>query len=950
MPSELRPTTTPTEGAKERMDTGDQGPSLGQRLWTLLGIAALVALRSPRLLLEPRLWAEEATIYYVYARHHDLLPSLFLVPVSRGPAGYLSLVPNVTATLVSRWSSEELAPVFFTWVGLAFQLLPFALVLFGCSYLWRRTTDRWVICALMLFCSTVISEVWLNTINSQIFLGLSAAILLVERLEGVSRRRALTYRGVLIVGGFTGLYTAFLAPAFALKAWLERSRESVCQAMIVGVAALFQATTFFVTVALHRPGRDRLVAPDLLETATTVLDHHVLRALLGQYWGAHLSGWSGFSRGENGLLALLLLGSLVAWLAWRPSHAWQRPMLAAYVTLLLLVSPTTSPSPPIHRYATLTGLLLLVNLWVQARHGAPGPKRQISRALVVTALLAGLGDYRTEIPFASLGLAADPPTWQDEVDRWRSDPDYMPKLWPFDAARWWRVYLPLPGERGSIEDPFTLEGPLRLVSTGEWSEASFEHPDLLGDFQLVIFLEASQNSRQVELRLLLERDDGTVVAEAPLPDFPQEERHRVIVERRHLDRKYQDLRHLARKWIERRQLERRPTARFDEVTRLTFAARSTGELPVRVTIDRVHVGPRIQGTYEPLLTHLGFPRSLRPAPETGTEAPRAARALTARPARWTQSVWGQPAWVAWNLLAIVAMAWLAPILVRRAGEWRDDRRASTADLAEHGSGPAWLWWVLLVVSALSGWAFLPSSVPVRALLLFLGVGLWLGERSGRAAGWVGWAGGFLLTVPIFEQPLLLPLYFALFIDLARDRRWRTLGSWLGGVALAGGASWLLAAPVGTLPGSPSASISEWLRGIWWLFCGADRGLLPFYPFALVAVLLFARSELGRRRLLLFSALVAVMAGSALFTPSPDGIGSVEMAVVYPLFLLLPDRWPSAGRWLVAPMLAALLWTLPTCQVVWHLADPEHVPSPRLGASKLLPGDSPPGLEPLELRP
>ena len=80
--------------------TDEHEPSRRWRWGALAVTCVAMILRSPGLLLSPRLWAEEATIYYVYARHHDLLPSLFLVPSSRGPAGYLSLVPNTAATFI----------------------------------------------------------------------------------------------------------------------------------------------------------------------------------------------------------------------------------------------------------------------------------------------------------------------------------------------------------------------------------------------------------------------------------------------------------------------------------------------------------------------------------------------------------------------------------------------------------------------------------------------------------------------------------------------------------------------------------------------------------------------------------------------------------------------------------------------------------------------------------
>ena len=63
-------------------------------LWLTLAFVAAV-FRAPLLLLEPRLFAEEASVYLAYARQSSTLATLLLVPTSEGPAGYMVFASNL---------------------------------------------------------------------------------------------------------------------------------------------------------------------------------------------------------------------------------------------------------------------------------------------------------------------------------------------------------------------------------------------------------------------------------------------------------------------------------------------------------------------------------------------------------------------------------------------------------------------------------------------------------------------------------------------------------------------------------------------------------------------------------------------------------------------------------------------------------------------------------------
>lgn len=102
------------------------------------------------------------------------------------------------------------------------------------------------------------------------------------------------------------------------------------------------------------------------------------------------------------------------------------------------------------------------------------------------------------------------------------------------------------------------------------------------------------------------------------------------------------------------------------------------------------------------------------------------------------------------------------------------------------------------------------------------------------------------------------------------------------------------------------------RNLGYVVVGRQVGLLPYLPFALLALLVALRAPRERHRSLLLAALAAYVVGFLLwhgdsYQGSAGLPGSRYLAAVAPVFLLLPARL-AAGRWLVAPFLAAALWT------------------------------------------
>ena len=240
----------------------------------------LLVFRAPNLLFAPRFWAEEGGVFYAFAYAHGFFESLAFV---YGKNGYFNLVTNVSTALAAHTAPPEFAPavtVGFAWL---LQTIPLLIVLYGSSTLFINRADKLVGCQIILLAPTVVDQIWLTTIYSQVFLGLATLLILFEKLEGATPLRRWSYRGLLVLGGLSGVYTVALQPLFVLKAWGERSRERVVQLGILCAALLAQIATFVVT--LPRAEFDRVhdveLSPGYAVYALGGLADHILRPLLG---------------------------------------------------------------------------------------------------------------------------------------------------------------------------------------------------------------------------------------------------------------------------------------------------------------------------------------------------------------------------------------------------------------------------------------------------------------------------------------------------------------------------------------------------------------------------------------------------------------------------------------------------------------------------------------------
>lgn len=124
----------------------------------------------------------------------------------------------------------------------------------------------------------------------------------------------------------------------------------------------------------------------------------------------------------------------------------------------------------------------------------------------------------------------------------------------------------------------------------------------------------------------------------------------------------------------------------------------------------------------------------------------------------------------------------------------------------------------------------------------------------------------------------------------------------------------------------SSTAATFARNAGYFFVGRHTGLLPYFPFALLALLSYLFGPKDRARHLLLLAIVGYSAFFLLVRPDnfhggAGFLGNRYFASIYPALLFLPVRWLKGGA-LVATFAAAGLWTAPVVMTPVQQVAPE----------------------------
>jgi|WetSurMetagenome_2_1015567.scaffolds.fasta_scaffold10186_2 hypothetical protein len=479
-------------------------------------VVLLIIYRSPELFVHPRFWAEEATIYFRYAYESSVLDGLLMI--AGDSAGYLLLLGNIAITLATLVPLEY-APFVTTYFSFIIFIVPFIIILWGSSYVWDIPIKKVLAILIVLFSPAAsIPEIWLNTINSQIYCGIAALCILFEK-NTINTKQAIFYRIVLLLGGLNGIYITFLILPFFIKLWVERNKNAAWYFGIVFLVALIQFSLFLLLKLSGENIADKASHFDLLRVFTRVFYYHVATPLLGinilEFFTLKLTNGltieniltteklSYFTLLVLNIFSLVFIILFLIYIAKLNSSIWQRWLfLTAFIISSLLITFAALHGAPANRYLVIPGVILSFFMLSNITLSKP---TNISTIFLLGSIGIGIFNFKCSANEAFFKYSSTSANWVDEVKAWEKNKNYHLKIWP----EHWTTAFSVDRNK-VIQFDYLLRKSAPMLfdlsqSNAQWQEGNIIFPidSLLSNFMIGITLTAHNFDQQYTGQLFL---------------------------------------------------------------------------------------------------------------------------------------------------------------------------------------------------------------------------------------------------------------------------------------------------------------------------------------------------------------------------------------------------------------------------------------------------------------
>ncbi len=389
--------------------------NLAFRLTILVGAALLIILREPQLFLYPRLWAEEGTIFYAFARHHSVW-NIF----TTAHVGYLTLFNSIVSSIQAKIFSVENVAVVSTYMGFLIQLMPVYIIAFTNNKFWDSPLKK-IICSFIVII-VMATELWLNTTNSHFIMGLITFLIMVISAATLSKAQKYFFRILLIIGGLTGPASIFFTPTFLLKAYRERSREKYIQAGILLLCAIIQAGVILYAIFFNNTYK-RLSVHDLKTTRYHFIIDNFSLLPHSRPFNYHVLSFDFIT------LFGIMIGIFYAYLLIRNIRNFDNliPLISLGVVGVFSTLGSLDMAGGT-RYAYIPTCILLIILTSEAFTFLVSKAGFAALFIICFCLTSNSIVYRQI--FIQWAYKTDYPKWKNEVFKWRADSTYKPVIHP----------------------------------------------------------------------------------------------------------------------------------------------------------------------------------------------------------------------------------------------------------------------------------------------------------------------------------------------------------------------------------------------------------------------------------------------------------------------------------------------------------------------------------------
>lgn len=398
------------------------------RLIVFLFIIGLIFLRQPQIILKGRFWAEEASVYFKQAYNHNIISSIFFVDMR---CGYFYLSATISAVLASL-VPLKLAPLVTTNLSLLIMLLIIYTILYVPSNLFKNIYQRIYFSVIMTVGAHIYAEVWLNSINTQVFWGIYGILILFSKMEELSRTKRLVLYIMLFIGSLSGLYCVILAPLFALKYILTRNKYVKQQMLITVTSFCLQIIVVLVTKLSGQLSDTKMnLAKFTKKNIIDIINYHLLLPFIGNQAIREISYVITI------ILGIVIMAVVLFTLYFTRKQMEKFKILGILVFLqiyyMAFVLIGSHGNNIAGRYAVISSsiiILIFINVMYNLEFNFLNKVKIIMFAIPI---IIGLIDYQGNFNYKYLDYNQSP-RWENEIHKLEKDSDSTLTVWPYD--RW----------------------------------------------------------------------------------------------------------------------------------------------------------------------------------------------------------------------------------------------------------------------------------------------------------------------------------------------------------------------------------------------------------------------------------------------------------------------------------------------------------------------------------
>lgn len=404
-----------------------------------LSIIFLSFYRSPYIFTNGRFFAEEG-LHFANAWKNGFFSGLIFIEAS---AGYFNLIANIFASIATLIKLEYAPFVNIYGSFIIILFLPF-LVLFRESILFS-TDHKKTIGAIILFCSPpFVPEIWLNSINLQVYLCLIAIVVLF--MNNLSSKQKILNHLIIFISGFSGIYTCCLLPLFALNYFFKKNFYNLLNLIIILFSTISQLS-LIIFFKLNNSLHESVLKGSLdfsgfhLFFYNNTLKPFFSRQFIHLTW-ENITNFFPFINYVNAIIGLIIF--LLFFFLKYYNNIFSRfikdrtlfYLIYIFFAISIVLIFGSLGNYYGGRYSVITGATLILIVFHLYEITNKKLLNIICLSLIICSLVSGIYQFRpptqnVKHQYIKYLDCINCPEWKEELNYWKNDKSYTLKIWPY---------------------------------------------------------------------------------------------------------------------------------------------------------------------------------------------------------------------------------------------------------------------------------------------------------------------------------------------------------------------------------------------------------------------------------------------------------------------------------------------------------------------------------------